>query len=89
LLEGSQALVGSDAERFVRGIRAHVCVFSARGVANGQVTDSSKGERDIKRAMLDHAARSIFLHDSSKQGQTHPYVVAALSEVDARIDESQ
>lgn len=87
LLAGSLALVGSDAESFVRKIRAHVCVFSARGVANGEISDSSKAERDLKIAMLERAERSIFLCDSSKQGKSFPYIVAALSEIDHRIDE--
>lgn len=82
MLEGSHALVGSDAEGFVRGIRAHVCVFSARGVANGQVTDSSKGERDIKRAMLEQSARSVLIYDASKEGKDYPYIVTALAHVD-------
>ena len=87
MLEGSHALVGSSAESFVRGIRAHVCVFSARGMANGQITDSSKGERDLKIAMLEHSARSIFLCDSSKEGKTYPYIVTDLDRVDEVITE--
>ena len=87
LLTGSLALVGSDAERFVRGIRAHVCVFSARGVCDGEITDSSKAERDLKIAMLQSAERSVFLCDSSKEGRRYPYVIATLSAVDAYLDE--
>ena len=88
LLAGSLALVGSDAERFVREIRAHVCVFSARGLCDGEITDSSKAERDLKLAMLKNAARSIFLCDSSKVGARYPYVVGTLAQVDAFVDES-
>jgi len=87
MLEGSHALVGSSAERFVRGIRAHVCVFSARGVANGTVTDSSKGERDLKIAMLEQSARRILLYDHSKEGKTYPYIVTDVSCVDEVIGE--
>ena len=87
LLTGSLALVGSDAERFVRGIRAHVCVFSARGLCDGEITDSSKAERDLKLAMLESAGRSILLCDSSKVGARYPYLVAHLSQVDAVVDE--
>lgn len=87
LLTGSLALVGSDAEAFVRGIRAHVCVFSARGVCDGEITDSSKAERDMKIAMLKQAERSVFLCDSSKAGKRYPYVIATLAQVDAHIDE--
>lgn len=82
MLEGSHALVGSSAERFVRGICAHVCVFSARGVSNGTITDSSKGERDLKIAMLDQSARCIFLCDRSKEGKLYPYIVTDVSRVD-------
>ena len=87
MLEGSHALVGSSAERFVRGIRAHVCVFSARGVANGTVTDSSKGERDLKIAMLEQSARRVLLYDRSKEGKTYPYIVTDVSCVDEVIGE--
>ncbi|MBE6702303.1 MAG: DeoR/GlpR transcriptional regulator [Ruminococcaceae bacterium] len=87
LLEGSLALVGSDAERFVRGIRAHVAFFSARGVADGQITDSSKGERDLKIAMLEHAGRSVFLFDRSKEGKVYPHIVTDLSHVDEIVGE--
>ena len=87
MLEGSHALVGSDAERFVRGIRAHACVFSARGVQGDAVTDSSKGERDITRAMLESAARGILLYDASKRGKCYPYEVTRLSCVDEVVSE--
>ena len=87
LLEGSLALVGSDAERYVRGIRAHVCLFSARGVANGCVSDSSKGERDIKIAMLESSERSVLLYDRSKDGRCYPYVIASVSDIDEIIAE--
>ena len=35
MLNGSVALVGSEAERFVRGIHAHAFFFSARGYCDG------------------------------------------------------
>lgn len=88
LLVGSVALVGSDAIGFVSGIRAHVCVFSARGVCDGVITDSSKAERDLKIAMLKNAERSIFLHDGSKVGKRYPYVIAETAEVTCCVDES-
>ena len=68
-------LAGSSAERFVRGVRAHLFVFSARGIAGGEITDSSKAERDLKIAMLEQAERGVFLHDASKVGRRYPYVI--------------
>ena len=76
MLEGSMVLAGSSAERFVRGVRAHLFFFSARGIAGGEITDSSKAERDLKIAMLEQAERGVFLHDASKEGKRYPYVIA-------------
>lgn len=87
MLDSSIALVGSEAERFVRGIRADVCFFSARGFATGTVTDSSKEERDIKAVMLSHSAKSYFLCDSSKFGLTFPYMVTDQQTIDQIVSE--
>ena len=87
MLASSMALVGSDAEAFVRKIRAHVCVFSARGICDGEICDSSKPERDLKIAMLERAERSILLCDSSKEGRRYPYVIAELAAIDHHIRE--
>lgn len=87
MLNDSIALVGSDTERFIGGIRAHKCFFSARGIQNGEITDSSKPERDVKIAMLEHSAHRFFLCDSSKEGLTFPYRIACLDEIDRVVDE--
>ena len=87
LLCGSLALVGSDAERYVLGVRAHAFVFSARGLCNGEITDSSKAERDLKLAMLRQSERSILLCDASKEGKRYPYIVTTLEQVDHYIGE--
>ena len=87
MLASSMALVGSDAEAFVRKIRAHVCVFSARGICDGEICDSSKPERDLKIAMLERAERSILLCDSSMEGRRYPYVIAELDAIDHHIRE--
>lgn len=88
MLHDSIALVGSDTQHYLRGIRAHKCFFSARGIQNGEISDSSKAERDVKLAMLERSAHSYFLADSSKQGLVYPYRIADLSEIDGMIDES-
>lgn len=87
MLDSSIALVGSEAERFVSGICADVFFFSARGYANGTVTDSSKEERDIKIAMLAHSAKHYFLCDASKLGHTYPYVVTHENGIDQLLSE--
>lgn len=88
LLSGSVALVGSEAERMIRGIRAHVCFFSARGVS-AFASDSSKAERDCKIAMLENACRRYLLADRSKLGKEYPFRVADVRELDGIIDEEE
>jgi len=88
MLNGSVALVGSEAERFVRGIHAHAVFFSARGVCDGAISDSSAGERNVKIAMLEHATRKYFLCDTSKYGQLYPYLITQIDEIDAVLDET-
>lgn len=85
LLQGSVALCGSDAERYVKDIRADVCFFSARGCADGLLSDSSKAERDIKRAMLEGARRRYGLCDTSKAALSFPYVIIKENELDGMI----
>lgn len=86
-LQESVALVGTWAEKFVRGIRAQSCFFSARGICDGVITDSSKGERDIKIAMMECSAKSYFLASTHKWGKGYAYVVAHSDQVTGIIDE--
>lgn len=88
MLHDSIALVGSDTQRYLGGIRAHKCFFSARGVRNGEISDSSKAERDVKLVMLERTERSYFLCDGSKVGLSFSYRIADLSEISGMIDES-
>lgn len=88
MLGSSIALVGSDAERFVGGFYAGAFFFSARGIADGEISDSSKAERDIKRAMLERSERAYFLCDTSKNGKRYPYRIADIAAVDEKINEA-
>ncbi|MBQ8758816.1 MAG: DeoR/GlpR transcriptional regulator, partial [Clostridia bacterium] len=86
MLLDSVALAGSDTERFIRNIRADVCLISARGLAkNGEITDSSKAERDVKLAMIERSARRYFLCDLSKDGLVFQYKVGDASDFDEVI----
>lgn len=87
MLNGSIALVGSDAERFVRGVHAHAFFFSARGLCDGIISDSSAAERNVKLAMMEHADKRYFLCNTSKIGYQYPYLIARTDDIDAVIDE--
>jgi len=87
MLNDSVALVGNDTERYIRGIRAHKCFFSARGLCDGEITDSSKPERDVKIAMLERSEQGIFLCDSTKNGLRFPYRIISLEQIARVVDE--
>ena len=87
MLNNSIALTGSEAERFVRGICVDSFFFSARGIYDKQIFDSSKGERDMKIAMLAQSQKHYFLCDTSKQQQRFPYLITDISNIDEIIEE--
>lgn len=85
MLNSSIALVGSEAERFLRGIHADAFFFSARSICNEKIYDTSKDERDIKITMLEHSARHYFLCDSTKFDRAYAYLITDLDSIDAMI----
>ena len=87
MLTSSVALVGSEAEHFVEGIRADAFFFSARSMDERFIYDSSKEERDLKIAMHKCASRSYFLCDSTKIGFRHPYIITSIESIDKIISE--
>ena len=87
MLRSSVALVGSEAERFIGGFYASAVFFSARGFGGGEATDSSKGERDIKLAMMSRSEKHYLLIDSSKYGKRYAYRIAGEESIDEIFDE--
>ena len=87
MLLDSVALVGTEAERFISGIRAHKCFFSGMGY-DQVIMDSSKGERDVKISMINNASKAYFLGDTSKYQQHYPYVIAPIDRIEAVITEN-
>ena len=87
MLNSSIALVGSEAEHFVRNIQAHSVFFSARGICDGEISDSSKAERDMKIAMLQASKHHYFHCDTSKQNLRFTYRITDMNHVDDLIDE--
>ena len=82
MLNQSFALVGSEAERYIRGLHAHSFFFSARGIHNRQVFDAPKEERDLKIAMLEHSSHHYLLYDSSKEHRIYPFFITDFSNID-------
>lgn len=89
LLMHSVAYVGNETEKFISNINADLFFFSSRGYTeNGMITDSSEREATVKRAMLQNAARSYYLCDSSKRNKTYTFNICSVKDLAGIIDES-
>lgn len=87
--ENANCLIGGGAQRGFSEIRADVMFFSANGISgDGIITDCTQEEIFLRHTMLDHAARKVFLCDSSKLGRQAPYVQCDLGRVDTLVSES-
>lgn len=83
LLENSIAFVGNRAEDFVRHFNADIFYFSCRGVAeDGQLTDSSTEESELRKVMMRHAKKKIFLCTSDKIRKSYMYNLCRAWEAD-------
>ena len=79
---GSRGLVGSQAERYVAGIRADWMFFSTPCLSsNGRISDYSEQETYLRIAMLENTAKPVYLFDSSKYDREAPFTVAKLSQM--------
>jgi len=68
----SFSYVGPDAERTLQSYNADIAFFSCRGLTeDGLATDNSIQENAIRRIMIQNAAQSWLLCDSSKLGQRY------------------
>lgn len=85
----SFSYVGEQAESFVKRIYADILFFSCRALSDdGQMSDVSVEEVDLRRAMLGCAAKKVLLCDSSKLGKICFYNMGTLDEVDMVISDS-
>ncbi len=89
LLENSIAYVGPLAEQFITNFNADIFFFSCRGVSkNGMLTDSSIEESEIRKVMMKHSKKKVFLCASSKFDKEYMYKLANVADVDEIISET-
>ena len=89
LLESSKAFGGSIAERTIRGFHADKLFFSATGVSeNGEISDYSELEAQLRRVMIECADQKYFLCDSSKFGKRYLFNIAHIEQVDHIISDA-
>lgn len=86
MILNSFSYVGKEAERFVRGINANLLFFSCRGLTeDGNMTDISADEMNLRKVMFEQSSRKILLCDDSKLGNTYFYNLGNAHDVDAII----
>lgn len=76
-------LVGHYAEKMIENFHADIAFFSARSVDNnGEIYDCFEEENVIRKAMIKHATKKVFLCDSTKFGKTNLFHLCSLNDVD-------
>jgi len=76
-------LVGHYAEEMISNFHADVAFFSTQSVSeNGEIYDCFEEENVIRKAMIKHAAKKVFLCDSTKFGKTSPFHLCSLNDID-------
>jgi len=90
MITRSLSYIGEDAENTVKQYNADIVFFSCRGLSmDGKLTDNSIEENSLRRIMLRHAKKRVFLCDSTKVGHTYLNNLCHLSEVDEIICEQE
>lgn len=85
----NNCLIGGGAEQTFRGIYADLMFFSAKSVSDtGVITDCTWEEIFVRKAMMENAAKKIFLCDSSKKGAAAPFVQCTLGQIDTLVCEN-
>lgn len=76
-------LVGHYAQEMVSNFHADIAFFSAQSVTNdGEIYDCFEEENVIRKAMIKHATKKVFLCDSTKFGKTSLFHLCSLNDVD-------
>lgn len=85
----SAVTTGYFAEKNAEMITADLCFLSSQGLntETGFITDSSAEETRLRQIFMRQSKRRIFLCDSSKFGQNHPFILANIQEMDEIISD--
>lgn len=88
MINDTMAYVGRHAEQMIGELNADMLFFSARGLSEeGDFSDSSIEENNLRRAMMKRARRRVMLLDSSKVGQRYMDVLCRMEDVNEVICE--
>ncbi len=88
MITKSYSYVGTHAENCIRSMHADVVFFSCRGLSDeGEMTDLSIEENNLRRVMLERANTKILLCDKSKLGKQYIYSLGYRDMLDEVISE--
>lgn len=83
LVDNSLAFTGSIAVKTISSMRADFMFFSSQGLTlDGNITDFSESETELRQAMLSRSAKRYFICDSSKIGKTFLFQVCNVNDLD-------
>ncbi|WP_159618927.1 DeoR/GlpR family DNA-binding transcription regulator [Ruania rhizosphaerae] len=82
---GFQSFQGSSTHEAIRSIQIDVFFLSATAVGQGAVFHPEEGPLQVKRSLIDQAARSVLLVDHTKFSRRALHRQAGLSEMDAVV----
>lgn len=90
LIPNSLAFGGPVAEASIQHFHIDKLFFSSCALTNdGQILDFSEEETMLRKVLLKHADKSIFLCDSSKLGKNAVFHVANIKQVDTIISDTE
>lgn len=80
---------GKSVEDYIGNFTADLFFFSSQGLSeDGEISDASQRETEVRHAMLKRANKSIFLYDSSKLSKRYTFRLCSLDDIDISIDEN-
>ncbi len=86
LKKGSLSLVGTSAERMIKGFHVDLAICSSKGIdMNMGITDSNEKDSEIKRAIFAAADRKILAVDATKFDKISFVHVCDLNDVDTIV----
>ena len=90
LREGALSLVGTSAEKMIRGFHVDLAVCSCKGIdMNMGITDSNERDSEIKQAIFAAADRKVLAVDGTKFDKISFVHVCDCSEVDTVVTDTQ
>lgn len=83
-------LIGADAQYAFESTYADIAFFSAKSLSDdGVISDCTREELFVRKAMIKHAATKVFLCDSSKYGTCSAYIQCTLNDIDYLVGENE